>query len=172
MGWNLIPLDESCMQKIITFLWFNGEAEAAVDFWVSVFRDAKKGAVRHYAESFPDPKWRGKVITASFTLRGQEFVALNAGPDFQFTPAVSFMVLCATQEEIDEYWAKLTDGGKTMACGWLTDKFGMTWQITPETLDGMLNDPDPATAARVMQAMMGMVKLDIAALERARDGKA
>ena len=159
------------MQTIKTFLWFDGKAEEAVDFWLSVFKDAKKGPVHYYADSFPDPKRRGKVITASLTLRGQEFVALNAGPEFQFTPAISFMMLCATQAEIDELWAKLTDGGKTMACGWLTDKFGVTWQITPETLDAMLNDPDPATAARVMQAMMGMVKLDIAALERARDGK-
>jgi predicted 3-demethylubiquinone-9 3-methyltransferase (glyoxalase superfamily) len=159
------------MQALQTFLWFDGNAEEAVDFWVSVFKGAKKGAVRHYGESFPDPKWRGKVITASMTLRGQEFVALNAGPDFKFTPAVSFMVLCETQQEIDEYWAKLTDGGKTMACGWLTDKFGVSWQITPETMDAMLNDPDKEKAARVMNAMMGMVKLDIAALERARDGK-
>jgi predicted 3-demethylubiquinone-9 3-methyltransferase (glyoxalase superfamily) len=97
-------------------------------------------------------------------------VALNAGADFKFTPAVSFMVLCATQQEIDEYWAKLMDGGKSMACGWLTDKFGVTWQITPETMDAMLNDPDKAKAERVMNAMMGMVKLDIAALERAREG--
>ena len=158
------------MQAIQTFLWFNGEAEEAVDFWVSVFRDAKKGAVQRYADSFPVEKWRGKVLTASFTLRGQEFVALNAGPDFQFTPAVSFLVPCATQQEIDDYWAKLTDGGKTMACGWLTDKYGVTWQITPEKLREMLNDPDPAKAKRVMDAMMGMVKLDIAELERARDG--
>ena len=140
------------MQTIKTFLWFDGQADEAVDFWVSVFRDAKKGAVRRYPESFPDAKWRGKVMTANFTLRGQEFVALNAGADFQFTP-------------------KLTDGGKTMACGWLTDKYGVTWQITPETLDAMLSDPDRAKAGRVMQAMMGMVKLDIPALERARDGK-
>jgi predicted 3-demethylubiquinone-9 3-methyltransferase (glyoxalase superfamily) len=158
------------MQTMKTFLWFDGQAEEAVDFWVSVFRDAKKGAVRRYPESFPDPKWQGKVMTASFTLRGQEFVTLNAGPHYQFTPAVSFMVLCATQEEIDEYWAKLTEGGKTMACGWLTDKFGVTWQITPETMDAMLSDPDRAKGQRVMQAMMGMVKLDIPALERARDG--
>lgn len=159
------------MQALKIFLWFNGDAEAAVDFWVSVFKGAKKGAVHHYSDSFPDAKWRGKVITASMTLRGQEFVALNAGPDFQFTPAVSFMVTCATQEEIDEYWAKLTDGGKTMACGWLTDKFGVTWQITPEKLDAMINDPDPAKAKRAMDAMMGMVKLDIAELERAFNGK-
>jgi predicted 3-demethylubiquinone-9 3-methyltransferase (glyoxalase superfamily) len=159
------------MQTMKTFLWFDGKAEEAVDFWVSVFREAKKGAVRRYPESFRDEKWRGKVMTAAFTLRGQEFVALNAGPNFQFTPAVSFMVLCATQEEIDEYWAKLTDGGTTMACGWLTDKYGVTWQITPEALDTMLNDPDRAKAQRAMQAMMGMVKLDIAALERARDGE-
>jgi predicted 3-demethylubiquinone-9 3-methyltransferase (glyoxalase superfamily) len=159
------------MQALKTFLWFNGDGEEAVDFWVSVFKDAKKGAVHYYSGSFPDAKWRGKVITASFTLRGHEFVALNAGPDFQFTPAVSFMVLCATQAEIDEYWAKLTDGGKTMACGWLTDKFGVTWQITPEKMDAMINDPDPTKAKRAMDAMMGMVKLDIAALERAYEGK-
>jgi predicted 3-demethylubiquinone-9 3-methyltransferase (glyoxalase superfamily) len=159
------------MQALKTFLWFNGDGEAAVDFWVSVFKDAKKGAVHYYSDSFPDAKWRGKVISASMTLRGQEFVALNAGPDFQFTPAVSFMVLCATQAEIDEYWAKLTDGGKTMACGWLTDKFGVTWQITPERLETMINDPDPAKAKRTMDAMMDMVKLDIAALEKAYEGK-
>jgi predicted 3-demethylubiquinone-9 3-methyltransferase (glyoxalase superfamily) len=158
------------MQALKTFLWFDGKAEEAVDFWVSVFKDAKKGAVQRYGDSFPDAKRRGKVLTASFTLRGQEFVALNAGPDFKFTPAVSFMVLCATQQEIDDYWAKLTDGGTTMACGWLTDKFGVTWQITPETMDAMLNDPDKEKAARVMNAMMGMVKLDIAGLERAREG--
>lgn len=159
------------MQAMKTFLWFDGKAEEAVDFWVSIFRDAKKGAVRRYADSFPDAKWRGKVLTTTFTLRGQEFVALNAGPDFKFTPAVSFMVPCTTQQEIDEYWAKLTDGGKTMACGWLTDKYGVTWQITPETMDAMLNDPDKEKATRVMNAMMGMVKLDIAALERAWAGK-
>jgi predicted 3-demethylubiquinone-9 3-methyltransferase (glyoxalase superfamily) len=159
------------MQTLKTFLWFDGNAEEAVDFWVSVFKDAKKGAVHYYADSFPDPKWRGKVITATFTLRGHEFVALNAGPNFKFTPAVSFMVTCATQQEIDDYWAKLTDGGSTMACGWLTDKFGVTWQITPEKLDAMINDPDKAKAERTMNAMMGMVKLDIAALERAYEGK-
>ena len=158
------------MQALKTFLWFDGKAEEAVDFWVSVFKGAKKGEVRKYADSFPDPKWHGKVITASFTLRGQEFVALNAGPEFKFCPAISFMVLCATQAEIDEYWAKLTDGGKTMACGWLTDKYGVTWQITPETLDAMIKDPDKAKAERAMKAMMGMVKLDIAALERAWAG--
>jgi predicted 3-demethylubiquinone-9 3-methyltransferase (glyoxalase superfamily) len=158
------------MEAIKIFLWFNGQAEEAVDFWVSVFRDAKKGVTRYYADSFPVGAWRGKVQTASFTLRGQEFVALNAGPDFQFTPAVSFMVLCATQQEIDEYWAKLSAGGKTMACGWLTDKYGVSWQITPEKLEAMINDPDPAKAERAMNAMMGMVKLDIAALERAHSG--
>ena len=158
------------MQPMKIFLWFDGNAEEAVDFWVSVFKGAKKGPVRRYGNSFPVEKWRGKVLTASFTLRGQEFVALNAGAEFQFTPAVSFMVLCATQAEIDEYWAKLTDGGKTMACGWLTDKFGVSWQITPEKMDEMINDPDKEKAARVMKAMMDMVKLDIAALERAREG--
>jgi predicted 3-demethylubiquinone-9 3-methyltransferase (glyoxalase superfamily) len=158
------------MQTLKTFLWFDGNAEEAVDFWVSVFKDAKKGAVQRYGDSFPDAKRRGQVLTATMTLRGQEFVALNAGPEFKFTPAVSFMVTCETQQEIDEYWARLTDGGSTMACGWLTDKFGVTWQITPDVLNTMLADPDKAKAARVMNAMMGMVKLDIAALERAREG--
>ncbi len=140
-----------------------------MNFWVSVFKGAKKGAVRHYGNSFPVEVARRSADGELYAARA-EVVALNAGADFQFTPAISFMVLCATQQEIDEYWAKLTDGGKTMACGWLTDKFGVTWQITPETMDAMLNDPDRAKAERVMNAMMGMVKLDIAALERARDG--
>ena len=163
------------MDKLKTFLWFDGAAGEAVDFWMSVFgpvfKDTKKGAVRRYADSFPVEKWRGKVLTASFTLQGHEFVALNAGPEFQFTPAVSFMVLCETQQQIDGLWEKLTDGGKTMACGWLTDKYGVTWQITPAKMDALLNDPDPAKAKRVMDAMMGMVKLDIGELERARDAK-
>ena len=159
------------MQTIKTFLWFDGNGEEAVDFYVSVFKDAKKGRVQYYGDSFPDAKLRGKVLTATMTFRGQEFVALNAGPNFKFTPAISFMVTCETQQEIDAYWAKLTDGGSTMACGWLTDKFGLTWQITPDALNTMLADPDKAKAARVMEAMMGMVKLDIAVLERARDGE-
>ncbi len=159
------------MQTLKTFLWFDTQAEEAVDFWVSVFRDARKGAVSRFPDSFPDAARQRQVITASFTLRGQEFVALNGGPQYKFTPAVSFMVLCAKQDEIDEYWAKLTDGGSTMACGWLTDKFGVSWQITPETLNQMLADPDQAKAGRVMKAMMGMIKLDIAALERAWKGE-
>lgn len=159
------------MQGIKTFLWFDGNAGEAVEFYLSVFPEATKGPVRRYGDQFPDPKWSGKVLTATFTLRGQEFVALNAGPQYKFTPAVSFMVLCRTQQEIDDYWAKLSEGGQTMACGWLTDKYGIAWQITPETLDAMLSDPDPAKASRAMQAMMGMVKLDIAALERAANGE-
>lgn len=158
------------MQALKNFLWMDGTAEQAADFWVSVFRGAKKGAVRYYGDSFPVEKWRGRVLTVEFTLRGQSFVLMNADPNFQITPAVSFMVLCETQEEIDDYWAKLSDGGHTLACGWVTDKYGVTWQITPVILDKLLGDPDKAKAARVMQAMMGMVKLDIAGLERARDG--
>ena len=159
------------MQALKTFLWFDGKAEEAVDFWVSVFRDAKKGPVRRYGNSFPVEKWRGKVLTASFTLRGQEFVALNAGAEFQFTPAVSFMVSVHDQQELDGLWDKLgSDGGAPMACGWITDRFGLTWQVVPDTLLGYISDPDPAKAKRSMDAMMSMIKFDFAALKKAHDG--
>ena len=155
-------------QKIIPFLWFDTQGEEAVDFYVSVFSDAKKDSVRYYGESFPGRE--GEALTVSFTLFGQEFVALNAGPAYSFTPAVSFFVECETQNEVDDLWTKLTaDGGKPMQCGWLTDKYGISWQIIPKAMSEMLADPDQARAGRVMQAMMHMVKIDIAALERALD---
>lgn len=157
------------MQKLTTFLWFDGKAEEAARFYVSVFRDAKLGGIMRYSEAGPRPK--GEVMTASFELFGRDFVALNGGPQYQFTPAVSFMVECETQEELDSYWDRLADGGKPIQCGWITDKFGMTWQITPKILLPMLQDKDSARATRVTQAMFGMVKLDFAGLQRAYEGE-
>jgi len=154
------------MQKISPFLWFDKEAEEAMNFYCSVFRNAKPGKITRYGDAGPGPK--GSVMTASFELEGEQFTALNAGPQYRFNPAVSFSVDCATQEEVDELWDKLTaDGGKPVACGWLTDKFGLSWQIVPRALPELLNDPDRKKVARVMEAMMKMVKLDIAALKKA-----
>jgi predicted 3-demethylubiquinone-9 3-methyltransferase (glyoxalase superfamily) len=157
-------------RKITPFLWFDTQGEEAVDFYVSVFKDAEKQSVRRCGKSFPGRE--EQALTVSFTLFGQEFVALNGGPAYSFTPAVSFLVECETQDEVDDLWAKLTaDGGKPMQCGWLADKYGISWQIIPRAMSEMLADPDQSRAERVMQAMMRMVKIDIAALERARDGE-
>jgi predicted 3-demethylubiquinone-9 3-methyltransferase (glyoxalase superfamily) len=147
------------MQKITPFLWFDGTAEEAMKFYVSIFRNAKVVNVS------PGPN--GKVMSATFELDGQRFNALNGGPMYQFTPAVSFFVSCETQEEVDHHWDSLLAGGKPLQCGWLTDKFGVTWQIVPTILGKYLGDQDRAKAGRVMKAMMQMVKLDIAGLERA-----
>jgi len=155
------------MQKISTCLWFNGQAEAAMDFYVSIFKNAKKTDVLRWGDVGPGPK--GSVLTCSFELDGREFVALNGGPEFKFTPAISLVVNCETQAEVDHYWDKLLDGGKPMECGWLTDKFGISWQVTPTMLPRLLMDKDTAKANRVMAAMMKMVKLDIAALQQAAD---
>jgi predicted 3-demethylubiquinone-9 3-methyltransferase (glyoxalase superfamily) len=156
------------MQKLNTFLWFDGQAEAAVNFYLSVFPQAKAGKVLRWGDTGPGPK--GAVRTASFELNGQEFTALNGGPEYKFTPAVSFMIPCETQQEVDGYWNKLmADGGQPSACGWLTDKFGVSWQVTPVVLQEMLMDRDQARANRVMAAMMKMVKLDIATLQQAYD---
>ena len=155
------------MQKINTFLWFDGQAEEAVKFYLSVFPQAKAGKVMRWGDTGPGPK--GSVLTTSFELAGQEFTAINGGPQYKFTPAVSFMILCDTQQEVDDYWHQLTaDGGLPVQCGWLTDKYGVSWQVTPVVLREMLMDKDPARANRVMQAMMKMVKIDIAALEQAQ----
>lgn len=151
------------MQKITTFLWFNGNAEEAMNFYVSVFKNAKVGEVTRYAEGMQMPK--GTVLTATFELEGQTFVALNGGPQYTFTPAISFAVNCRTQEEIDDYWQKLTAGGKEIACGWLQDKFGVSWQIVPAVLGDLLKDP--ARSERVLKALMKMVKLDLKTLEEA-----
>jgi predicted 3-demethylubiquinone-9 3-methyltransferase (glyoxalase superfamily) len=156
------------MQKPTPCLWFDGKTEEAMAFYMSVFPDSKILSVMHYSDAGPGPK--GAVMGANFQLLGQEFMALNGGPDFKFTPAVSFFVPCDTQAEIDRLWDRLLEGGTPIQCGWITDKFGLSWQITPAILTPLLRDADRDKAARVMKAMFGMVKLDIAALERAYAG--
>ncbi len=156
------------MTRTITpFLWFDGNAEAAMDFYVSVFEDSEVLSVSRYGDAGPGPA--GSVLVANFRLNGQEFRALNGGPLYRFTEAVSFQIDCATQEEIDHYWDRLTDGGEPGPCGWLKDRFGLSWQVTPTVLGELLGDEDRQRADRVMQAMMGMGKMDIAGLQRAYD---
>jgi predicted 3-demethylubiquinone-9 3-methyltransferase (glyoxalase superfamily) len=155
------------MQKITPFLWFDGQAEEAMNFYVSVFKDSKVLGVNRYGKDAPLPE--GTVLTASFELNGQRFVALNGGPMYKFSPATSFVVDCEDQAEVDYYWEKLGAGGTYNQCAWLDDKFGVTWQIVPKQLGQLLSDPDPAKAGRVMQAMMQMTKIDIAGLQRAYD---
>jgi predicted 3-demethylubiquinone-9 3-methyltransferase (glyoxalase superfamily) len=156
------------MQKIKTFLWFDGRAEEAANFYTSIFENSKIGRFLRYGDAGPGSK--GSVMTVEFQIEGQEFVALNGGPQYQFTPAISLFVNCESQQEIDALWAKLTAGGKEIQCGWLTDKFGLTWQIVPAILLHLIADKDAAKSQRVMQAMMKMVKFDIAALKKAADG--
>jgi predicted 3-demethylubiquinone-9 3-methyltransferase (glyoxalase superfamily) len=153
------------MQKITTFLWFNDQAEEAVNFYISLFKNSKIGAVSRYGDAGPGPK--GSVMVITFELEGQEFMALNGGPVYQLTPAVSLMVNCETQQEVDHLWEKLSAGGHKDRCGWLTDKYGVTWQITPRVLLQLMSDPDPAKSKRVMEAMLRMDKLDIARLQQA-----
>lgn len=156
------------MQKITPFLWFDNQAEEAMNFYTSIFKNSKVGRVSRYGDAGPGPE--GAVMSATFQLEGQEFMALNGGPLFQFTPAVSFFVNCETQEEVDHFWEKVSAGGKQEQCGWLKDKFGLSWQIVPSILGKLLGDKDPAKASRVMQAMLQMIKLDIAALKKAAEG--
>lgn len=153
------------MQKITPFLWFDDKAEEAMNFYVSIFKHSKVGRVSRYGDAGPGPK--GSVMSATFELDGQEFFALNGGPVFQFTPAISFFVNCETQAEVDEFWEKLSAGGETNRCGWLRDKYGVSWQIVPSILGKLLQDPDAAKSTRVMKAMMQMTKLDIRGLEQA-----
>jgi len=153
------------MPKITPFLWFNDEAEEAANFYVSVFRNSKVKAVTRYGDAGPGPK--GSVMTVSLELDGQEFTALNGGPQFPFTEAVSFVVHCETQQDVDAYWEKLTDGGGASQCGWLKDKYGLSWQIVPKALPRLLQQSDPKKAQRVVQALMQMTKIDIAQLEQA-----
>jgi predicted 3-demethylubiquinone-9 3-methyltransferase (glyoxalase superfamily) len=158
------------MQKITPFLWFDGEAEEAAKFYVSVFKNSRIGKIARYDEEAAEKTGRpvGSVLTVEFELDGERFVVLNGGPQFRFNESVSFVVNCETQEEIDYYWEKLSaDGGETNKCGWLKDKFGLSWQVTPIVLGEMLADPDSAKSQRVMKAMMGMEKLDISALRKA-----
>lgn len=153
------------MQKITPFLWFDNNAEEAMNFYTSVFKNSKIVSVSRYGESGPGPK--GAVMTGTFQLDGQEFMALNGGPLFTFSPAISFFVKCETQPEIDELWDKLSEGGEKQRCGWLKDKYGVSWQIIPTALGQMLNDPDPAKSKRVMTAMLQMDKIDIERLKQA-----
>jgi predicted 3-demethylubiquinone-9 3-methyltransferase (glyoxalase superfamily) len=155
------------MQKITPFLWFDDQAEEAMHFYTSIFKNSNVGTVSRYPEGAPGPA--GKVMSVTFQLEGQEFMALNGGPLFKFTEAISFFVNCETQEEVDALWAKLSAGGKESQCGWLKDKFGLSWQIIPTALGKMLGDPDRERAKRVMQAMLKMKKIDIADLKRAYD---
>jgi predicted 3-demethylubiquinone-9 3-methyltransferase (glyoxalase superfamily) len=152
------------MQKITPFLWFDGRAEEAMNFYVSIFRNSKVGNVTRAGPN-------GPVFSVTFTLEGQEFFALNGGPQYSFTPAISLFVNCETQQEVDELWRKLTDGGSEEPCGWLRDRFGLSWQIIPSALGRLMGDKDREKANRVMQAMLKMKKIDIAGLERAYAGK-
>jgi predicted 3-demethylubiquinone-9 3-methyltransferase (glyoxalase superfamily) len=154
------------MQKITTWLWFDTEAEEAAEFYTSVFPDSRITEITHYGEAGPRPA--GTVMTVGFELMGREFYGLNGGANEKIGGyGVSFMVECESQDEVDDYWAKLADGGKEIACGWVTDRYGVAWQIIPRRLNELLADPDKAKARRVMEAMLQMVKIDVAELERA-----
>jgi predicted 3-demethylubiquinone-9 3-methyltransferase (glyoxalase superfamily) len=156
------------MHKITPFLWFDKEAEEAARFYCSIFKNSKVGTIARYGEAGPGPK--GSVMTVAFELDGQPFTALNGGPHFKFTEAVSFVVNCRDQAEVDELWDKLSAGGETSRCGWLKDKYGLSWQIVPTALMELASDPDPKKSARVMQAMLQMTKIDIAKLKAAHAG--
>jgi len=154
------------MQKISPFLWFDSNAEEAANFYVSIFKDSKILKIARYGEAGPGPA--GSVMVVNFQIEGQDFTALNGGPVFKFTEAISFVISCQTQEEVDHYWNKLTaDGGQESQCGWLKDKYGLSWQVTPTILGELLADKDQKKAQRVMQAMLQMKKIDISALKRA-----
>jgi len=157
------------MQEITPFLWFDNQAEEAANFYVSIFKNSKMGTVRRYGEAGPGPK--GSVMTVTFELDGQQFMALNGGPQFKFTPAISLFVKCETQEEVDALWEKLSAGGEKQRCGWLKDKYGLSWQIIPSALGRMLGDKDAEKSKRVMQAMLQMSKIDINGLKQAYEHK-
>ena len=153
------------MTKITPFLWFDTQAEEAARFYVSIFKNSKIVSVARYGDAGPGPK--GSVMTVAFELDGQPFIALNGGPHFKFTEAISFSVDCKTQQEVDEFWGKLSAGGEESQCGWLKDKFGLSWQINPSVLGKMLSDPDPRKSRRVMEAMLKMKKIDLEVLKQA-----
>jgi predicted 3-demethylubiquinone-9 3-methyltransferase (glyoxalase superfamily) len=157
------------MQRIAPFLWFDDDAEEAANFYVSIFKNSKIKGVSRYGDAGPGPK--GSVMVVNFELDGQEFIALNGGPQFKFTEAISFVVNCKTQKELDHYWSKLSKGGQKVQCGWLKDKFGLSWQVTPTILSELMRDKDPKVRERVMKEMLQMVKLDIEPLKRAAKGK-
>ena len=156
------------MPEIIPNLWFDTEGEEAAEFYVSVFPNSKITSVTHYNDA--GPREAGMVLTVDFVLDGSRFIAINGGPEFKFDEAISLLINCADQEEIDYYWDKLGEGGEPGPCGWLKDKYGLSWQVAPEGMEEMLNDPDPARAERGMKAMLGMSKIDIAAIRAAADG--
>ena len=156
------------MQKITPFLWFDTQAEEAAKFYASVFPNSKILKTARYGEAGPGPK--GSVMTVEFELDGQRMIALNGGPQFKFTEAISLSVDCKTQEELDHYWTKLSQGGKEQPCGWLKDKYGLSWQVNPAILGELLSGPDAKKARRVMEAMLKMKKIDIAALKAAAEG--
>jgi predicted 3-demethylubiquinone-9 3-methyltransferase (glyoxalase superfamily) len=153
------------MQKIVTFLWFDNQAEEAMNFYTSIFKNSKIKNVARYGEAGPGPK--GSVMICTFQIEGQDFMALNGGPVFSFTPAISLYVNCETQEEVDELWEKLSAGGEKSRCGWLKDKYGLSWQIIPIVLGELMQDKDPAKSQRVMKAMLPMDKIDIKTLRQA-----
>jgi predicted 3-demethylubiquinone-9 3-methyltransferase (glyoxalase superfamily) len=157
------------MQKITPFLWFDHQAEEAMHFYTSIFKNSKVGSVSRYGEAGPGLK--GSVMSVTFELEGQQFFALNGGPHFSFTPAISFFVNCETQQEVDELWEKLSAGGEKNSCGWLRDKYGVSWQIIPSTLGKLLQDKDPEKSTRVMKAMLKMTKIDIEGLKRAYENR-
>ena len=156
------------MQKIVPFLWFDTQAEEAAKFYVSLFKNSKMGAVSRYGDAGPGPK--GTAMSVSFQLNGQDFYALNGGPLFKFTEAISLYINCETQEEVDDLWEKLSAGGTKSQCGWLKDRYGLSWQVIPTALGKLLGDKDPAKAKRVMEAMLKMTKIEIKKLEQAYEG--
>ena len=153
------------MQKITPFLWFDNQAEEAANFYVSIFNNSRITIVTRYGEAGPGPS--GSVMTVAFQLEGQDFTALNGGPQFKFSEAISLVVNCQSQPEVDDLWQKLSAGGEEVQCGWLKDKYGLSWQIIPSVLIDLLHDPDSVKSQRVMQAMLNMKKIDIAALKKA-----
>jgi len=155
------------MQKITPFLWFDDKAEEAMNFYVSIFKNSKRGRISRYGEAGPGPK--GTVMVATFQLEGQDFMALNGGPHFKFTEAISLVVNCESQDEVDAFWEKLSEGGSKGQCGWLKDKYGLSWQVVPTALGKLMSDPDPEKSKRVMTAMLKMTKMDIQGLQQAYD---
>ncbi len=159
------------MQKITPFLWYDDKAEEAAKFYCSIFKDSKVLSINRYGDAGPGPK--GSVMVAEFQIEGQKFAALNGGPHFKFTEAISFVINCETQEEVDYFWEKLTaDGGAESQCGWLRDKYGLSWQVVPTVLIELMKDKDPEKSQRVMKAMLQMKKIDIPTLKRAYEGEA
>ncbi|MBI9049139.1 MAG: VOC family protein [Anaerolineaceae bacterium] len=155
------------MQKISTCLWFDDNAEEAVNFYTSIFKNSKITSTSRYSEAGPGKP--GSVMTMTFTLEEREFMVINGGPVYKFSPAISMLVNCVSQEEVDHFWEQLSDGGEEMQCGWVTDRFGLTWQIVPTLLGELMSDPDPVKVARVAEAMLKMVKLDCNLLQKAYD---